>query len=577
MTAKGVPVAFSAPIGAAVPYIITQTSGPRSCTQSDNRRGIITADVVVTIACGRPAGATKVAGELRALVGSRVVLQLNGAGDLPLTVPPVAGATDRYNILPFAFVAGVPAGAPYRVTVKTQPAGQTCSVYAGSSGTAPVGLGALLVGCDMQADLISRSTDNATQGTFYESTAPVIGGSDLPSGRTQDGFGEGRFVAFGTSAKLGGSTGKFRQIFWRDRLTGETRLVSRNTAGAEGDADSFFPSISADGLSVAFESYATNLVEGDLNRVRDVFLWQAVYPDKAVQRVSVGAGGVEANAESWEARLSGDGSIVAFTSSASNITTGVEAKNTANVYRRDLASGTATLISKGTKGKGVGGSRPSISEDGNRIAFHSGSSELVAGDRNNLWDIFVYDHPTGGLLRVSRTSTGGERDQGSESASRVVAPALSGDGKFVAYASTASNIGSVPSKGFQNVYLVNIESGEVRAMSLGAGDVAADGDSPIAQGERPAISYDGRFVAFPTSATNLGVPKGNVLIRDVSSGRATAVVGPAITNLTVGTPVMSRTGAFVVLPASQKLDTRYPSSGLFAVFTGLAPSWWWVR
>ena len=578
VTAKGEPVAFAAPIGAGAPYVIVQTGGPRSCSQSDNRRGIITANVVVTLSCGRSPGATKVAGELRALVGSRVVLQLNGTGDLPLTVPPVAGSTDRYNILPFAFVASVKDGTPYRVTIKTQPAGQQCSVYAGESGTAPVRLGALLVGCDIRADHLSRTTDNATRGTFYESSAPVVGGSNLPSGRTQTAYGEGRFVAFGSSAaRLGGSTGKHRQIFWRDRLTGETRLVSRSAAGVEGDGDSFAASISADGLSVAFESYATNLVASDLNRVRDVFLWKADSPETPVQRISLGAGGVEADAESWEASLSGDGSVVAFTSVASNITAGIPGKNTENVFRCDLASGAATLVSKGSKGKGVGGSRPSISEDGNRIAFHSTASDLVTGDRNNLWDIFVYEHSTNRLMRVSKTSTGGERDQGSESASRTVAPALSGDGKFVAYTTTANNVVGTQSKGFQNVYLVNIESGEVRSMSLAAGDVAADGDSPIAQGERPAISYDGRFVAFPTSATNLGVPKRDVLIRDVTTGQVTAVAGPTVTNLSVGTPAMSRTGAFIVLGASQQLDKRYPSSGLFAVFTGLAPSWWWVK
>ena len=72
VTAKGVPVAFSSPLGAGAPYLIVQTGGPRNCSHWDNRRGFSTVNVVVTFSCGRSAGGTKVAGQLRALVGSRV-------------------------------------------------------------------------------------------------------------------------------------------------------------------------------------------------------------------------------------------------------------------------------------------------------------------------------------------------------------------------------------------------------------------------------------------------------------------------------------------------------------------------
>lgn len=578
VTAKGVAVGFTGGATLGAPYAVSQTDGPRSCMASANRSGVISRDVVVSMDCGRPPGNSQVAGQLHAPVGARVVLQLNGASDLVLTVPPFAGASDAYNLLPFAFVPSIADGTAYTVSVKTAPAGQTCSVYKGATGTLPIPLGALRVGCEFRADMVSRDATGAVRGTYYESGAPVLGGSAGPVGRTSDGYGEGRFIAFMSSAaKLGGSKGAHRQIFWRDRLTGETLLISATGAGVEGNGDSFAPSISADGLNVAFESHATNLVPNDGNGVRDVFLWQANNRQLGVQRISVGAGGVEANAESWEPSISGDGQVVAFTSGASNITNGVIGVNTANVFRRELASGQATLVTRGRKGQGVGGSRPSISEDGMRIAFHSASGDLLAGDANGLWDIFVYDHATSGLRRVSMTTSGGERDQGSESASRVVSPTISGDGKFVVFATTANNMAPVPSGGFQNVFRADVETGAVKPLSLGVGGVAADGDSPVNQGERIAISRDGNTVAFTTGASNLGAPKGGVVMRQVATNLTVQLNGVSPTNLSVGAPALSPAGGFVVFGTNQSLDPRYPGSGVFALLTGFSRSWWWFE
>ena len=92
---------------------------------------------------------------------------------------------------------------------------------------------------------------------------------------------------------------------------------------------------------------------------------------------------MEANSESFEPTLSGDGRIVAFSTGASNLTAGVSGTSTINVVRRDLTAGTNTLVSLGSvgsgAGSGVGGSKPSLSEDGNRLAFYSFSAQLVAG------------------------------------------------------------------------------------------------------------------------------------------------------------------------------------------------------
>ena len=324
-----------------------------------------------------------------------------------------------------------------------------------------------------------------------------------------------------SAAGLGGSTGAHRQIFWRDRFTGETRLISASGAGVEGNADSSAPAISADGLHVAFESYATNLVAGDANGVRDVFLWAAdggVLPAELV-RVNVGTGGAEANSDSVEATLSADGKVVAFSSSASNLTPGVSGTNTVNVYLRDLTAGTNTLVSADGGGTGVGGSKPALSEDGKRLAFYSFASTIVPGDTNGLWDVFVYDRTSSATARVSLTSSGSERNQGTESVSRVVEPAISGDGRYVAYATTATNVVAGDTNGLQDVFVVDTQTGSVVRASVANDGTQGDADSPSGQGERVALSYDGTWVAFASSATTLGAPAGNVLMRNVKRGR----------------------------------------------------------
>ncbi len=516
---------------------------------------------------------------MRGPVGAQLVLQNNGGDDLAATVTASAGNTDRYDETPFNFATRLADGAAYQVSVKTAPAGQTCQVYKGAAGTMPVGATVVRVGCEVTHDLVSRSSNDAVRATYFESSAPVIGGSAGAVGATPLGYGEGRFVAFvSNAAGMGGATNARRQVFWRDRLTGQTVLVSANAAGAEGNGDSWAPALSADGLTVAFESYASNLVGGDTNTVRDIFVWSAVNPTD-IQRVSVGTAGAEANAESFEPTVSGDGRVVAFSSGASNLTAGVSGTSTINVYRRDLASGTNTLVSADAGGLGVGGGRPALSEDGKRLAFWSFASNIVAGDTNGLWDIFVLDATSGARTRVSLTSGGGERNQGTESASRVVAPAISGNGRYVAYATTASNVVAGDTNGLQDVFVVDTQTGAVVRASVDAAGTQGNADSPLGQGERVALSADGHWVAFSTAADNLGAGAGvtgvsNALLKNWVTGDLRALTNQATGS--VGPVTLSRSGAYAAFGAATPLDGRFANSGLFARFTGLARAWWWV-
>ena len=567
-TAKGVAVAIGGPLSSGSSYTVNQTDGPRTCTLSANRSGMVGfRDIVVSADCGRPPRQSLVAGELRGPVGAVVTLQLNGGADLTVTVPPYTGPAEPYNGQVFSFAAPLADGAAYQVTVKTAPAGQVCTVYKGAGGTMPVGLSGLRVGCEWRDDLVSRSTDNASRGSVFNSRDLVIGG-------TSDVYGEARFVAFVTYAPgLGGSTGKHRQVFWRDRLSGETFMVSANAAGEEGNQESYGPTLSADGLTVAFESYATNLAGNDTNGARDVFVWNANNRQAGAQRVSVSANGAEANSESFEPTLSGDGRWLAFTSSASNLTAGVSGTSTVNVYLRDLVSGETRLVTANAKGQGVGGSRPMLSESGARLAYYSFAADLVAGDSNELWDVFVYDTAAGTHRRVSLAAGGGERNQGQESRSRVVAPAISGNGRYVAWATTDTNVVAGDTNGLQDLFVTDLDTGAVQWASVGVGGAAGNGDSPVGQGERVSLSYDGRWVAFTTAATNIGVQAGQVVLRNLDSGLTLPIGQPGGTAQWVG---LSRSAVAVAFGHSNRLDPRFNASGLFVEHTGLGKAWLWV-
>ena len=524
-----------------------------------------------------PTQGTALAGSLVGPVGSQAVLQNNGADNLAVTIGSSGGA---YELTSFTFATKQLDGSPWLLSVLRPPQFQTCSVYAGGTGTMPMAAGSVKVGCEYTFDHLNRNADSSVLGTFYDSTDPMLGGSGTPVASTAIAYGEGRFAVFVSSVVVPGvANGADRQVYWRDRLTGQTQLVSAAApagagAGVQGNADSGNPVISADGLTVAFQSAATNLIAGDTNNVSDIFVWNAENPAAGAVRVSVGTAGVQANASSARPSLSGDGKVLAFTSAASNLTAGVSGNNSIHVYRRDLTTGTNTLVSVNSTGVPEEAFNPVLSDDGNRLAFNT-FWPLLASDTNNLWDIYVYDHAAAvKLTRVSLTSTGGERNQGTESASRSVAPAISGDGRYVAYATTASNVVPGDTNGTQDVFVVDTSNGSVVRASVGNGMSGAEGngDSPIGQGERPSLSADGKWVAFTTISSNLGTSPNNALMRNWATGETRVLSNQ---DSYIGPVSLSRMGAYAAFGAGSPLDGRFASTGLFARFTGVGLAFSW--
>jgi len=503
------------------------------------------------------AGTSLISGTFCGPAGSSIVLQNNGKNDLTITAKKETGM--NYSSNPFSFATPFPDGSKFKITVKKAPAGQTCVIYSGGEGALPQAANALNVGCDFTYDLLSRSSDNKSFSTFYETTNPVVGGNQGE---------EGRYVVFISSATFAGSTGKHRQIFWRDRNAGITKLISASPAGEEGNADSYAPAISGDGKTVAFESFSSNLVQSDKNGFRDVFVWHST--TGKIDVVSIGAKGAEANAESYEPTVSGDGNLIAFTSMAGNISPTDKGVSNNNVYLRDMQAGTTMMISidPGTK-QGGGGSNPSISYDGNRIAFYSHTSTLVSNDNNGLWDIFLWEKDKKPLKRISLTADGKERDQGSESANRIVSPAISGNGQFIAYTTTASNMVPGDNNNSQDVFVYDINANTTVIASNSPDGKPGNADSPIEQGEKIAISFNGKWVAFSTKASNLGVPSANIVMHNMLTGENKAI--STVVGSNVGRPAISASGSYVVFGIGGKIDSRFQSSGAFANFTGVGP------
>jgi Tol biopolymer transport system component len=175
---------------------------------------------------------------------------------------------------------------------------------------------------------------------------------------------------------------------------GTTTRVSVASNGAQGNGDSFSSSISADGRYVAFHSIASNLVSGDTNGAWDVFVHDR--QSGQTTRVSAASNGAQGNGDSESPSISADGRYVAFSSDASNLVSG-DTNGAWDVFVHDRQSGQTTRVSAASNGaQGNGDSEsPSISADGRYVAFSSDASNLVSGDTNGAWDVFVHDRQSG--------------------------------------------------------------------------------------------------------------------------------------------------------------------------------------
>ena len=224
-----------------------------------------------------------------------------------------------------------------------------------------------------------------------ESGFPGNGYSDLASTGAPVVSADGRYVAFSSSATdlVPDDTNFRHDVFVRDRQTGTNELISVDSAGMQGNGESEHASISDDGRFVVFESIANNLVPGDTNSTSDIFIRDR--QTGITERVSVASSGSEGDSSSMHAATSGDGRFVAFTSWAANLVPGDE-NGLRDVFIRDRQAGLTELLSLDSTGlQGPGSSRdPAITPDGLYVAFDS-SSDLGAVGTFGGPDVYVRD------------------------------------------------------------------------------------------------------------------------------------------------------------------------------------------
>ncbi|CAN5556680.1 PD40 domain-containing protein [soil metagenome] len=281
--------------------------------------------------------------------------------------------------------------------------------------------------------LVSRHS-NGTQGNGVSEDAAISA--------------DGRWVAFesgATNLVNADANGTTEDVFLHDRKTRKTTLVSVHSNGTQGDLNSTDPSVSANGRYVAFESNATNLVNGDTNGSKDVF----VHDRKTGKTflVSRRPNGANGNGDSQLPSISASGRFVAFHSVASNLVKG-DTNGRRDVFVHDRSTNATQRVSLRSNGKqgNDDSEEPSISANGRWVVFWSDASNLVAKDSNGAQDVFLRDRQTKKTILISRRGNGasgnGESDDGR----------ISGDGRWVVFESDASNLVKNDTNGTQDIF-----------------------------------------------------------------------------------------------------------------------------
>lgn len=278
------------------------------------------------------------------------------------------------------------------------------------------------------------------------------------------------------------------------QVAADTELVSVTAftrVAAGGSALEGTSSLSANGRYVVFRSWRSTLVAKDTNGSSDIFVRDRA--TATTERVSVSSSSLQMNAGSRAPVISANGRYVAFQSSAAKFTPGDD-NEAEDIFRHDRWTGRTILVSRASNGaRGNAGSfSPAISANGRFVAFMSTASNLAPGASGWYRSVYVRDVWRGTTRLVSVNSQGQE---GQADANSLV---ISADGRYVAFSSDAGNLASNDVNGSYDVFVRDLQAGVTELIS-----VALDGVSGQSFSLDPAISADGRYVAFMSWARNL--------------------------------------------------------------------------
>jgi Tol biopolymer transport system component len=365
---------------------------------------------------------------------------------------------------------------------------------------------------------------------------------------------DGTYVAFESSASnlVRSDTNGNADVFVRVLSKERTRRVSVSSAGREVQRPSLNPSISGSGRFVAFESEAGRLVRGDTNHTKDVFVHDR--DTHTTSRVSVSSSGSEGFGRAFDASLTARGRYVVFTSSTRDLVRR-DTNLADDVFVHDRRTGRTNRVSVSSDGDEADGDsvEASISPGGRYVAFASSASNLVTGDTNATWDIFMHDRKTGITERISVSSSGEETDLGSSW------PSISTAAHFVTFTSAATNLVPNDTNAADDVFVRNRSTGLTKRVSIATSGQQSNGSSGWYR-QPTQISDGGRFVVFSSIGSNLvsNDTNGNtdVFVRDRRAG-TTARVSVKHTGAEVekysGFPAISADGRWAAFHSPGKL------------------------
>ncbi len=390
-------------------------------------------------------------------------------------------------------------------------------------------------------EFISRSTDGANTGY---GTRPQV---------TPDG----RFVVYVSSeSTLVTPNAPGYQIYLHDRLSHTTELISMSNTGDYGNSTSDYPSISNDGCKVVFASASTNLASAN-NVGGNIFVRDRCTSPKRTSLVSANGSGTPGDGQSKEARISGNGHYAAFMTYATNIGSG-----SGSVVRKDLVTGAIVPVSLRADTVTLdSGREPDISYDGSRIAFWSYQFDGATG-----WDIYLWVDPAIAGYNVSRVSTGSSGElQVSPlgSISGIHSPGISGNGRYVSFVTgfDTGNTAFGGGNGKYQVYVKDTQTGVLALASVSADGTALGNDDSGGPDTRPALSHNGKHVAFTSKATNLVTSSAwmKPLVRDLVHNQTILVADRSVSSNSLSLS-NDDAGRFSVFSSSQiTLDSKFPN------------------
>ncbi len=377
---------------------------------------------------------------------------------------------------------------------------------------------------------------------------------------------DGHFVVFYSTASnlVPGDANGRDDVFLKDTQTGAIQIASVASNGTQGNNYSGLDQdISADGRYVVFSSAASNLVSGDTNGYSDIFLRDTL--TGTTQRVSVNSNGSQSDGEAHRPKISADGRYVVFEMDSAIAFNGGAVNFISDIFRKDLQTGALARVAVGFDPQVFGYSNnPAISDDGRYVAFESYSDNLISGDSNNRRDVYLKDVSTGGMSRISVSSSGVQANGESLEAD------ISSTGRYVVFSSASTNLIASDTNGKYDIFLKDVQTGAIQLVSVTQGGTQANGNS-----FSPNVSADGHFVVFRSEASNFAAGDtngfGDVFVKDMVTGALQAIsILPNGTPDTGSDPAISADGQFIVFSSDSSLGTG-DSNGTLDIFLAQNP------